>query len=162
MRLHGVKVLIAHLRPRHRYMPRRLNEGATVPRMIGHRLMGTSLLFTGEFAQSRPHFDKAIALYDPVEHKPLAMRFGQDLGVPILCNRSWAWWYLGYPNAALVDADCALKLARELDHASTLMFALLVSWTNILTGNYAKAKANVEELSALSDQKVRHFGKHKE
>ena len=134
-------------------------HGATVPRMIGHRLMGTSLLFTGEFAQSRPHFDKAIALYEPVEHRPLAMRFGQDLGVPILCNRSWAWWYLGYPNAALVDADCALKLARELAHASTLMFALLVSWTNILTGNYAKAKANVEELSALSDQKGASFWK---
>ena len=35
---------------------------AAVPLMIGHRLIGTSLLFTGELAASREHFDQAIAL----------------------------------------------------------------------------------------------------
>ena len=49
-------------------------QGATVPLMIGHRLMGTSLLFTGDIAQGRAHYDQAIALYDPAEHRPLATR----------------------------------------------------------------------------------------
>ena len=52
--------------------------------MIGHRLMGMSLLYTGEIAQGRAHFDRAIALYDPAEHRPLATRFGQDVRVAIL------------------------------------------------------------------------------
>jgi hypothetical protein len=44
-------------------------QAATVPRMIGHRLMGPSLLFTGDFTESRAHLDCAFALYDPVEHR---------------------------------------------------------------------------------------------
>ena len=55
-------------------------QGATVPLMIGHRLMGMSLLHTGDIAQGRAHFDQALALYDPAEHRPLATRFGQDTG----------------------------------------------------------------------------------
>ena len=51
-------------------------QGATVPLMVGHRLMGISLLFTGDIAEGRAHFDQAIALYDPAEHRPLATRFG--------------------------------------------------------------------------------------
>ena len=53
-------------------------QGATVPLMIGHRLMGISLLCTGDIAEGRAHLDQAIALYDPAEHRPLATRFGQD------------------------------------------------------------------------------------
>ena len=100
-------------------------QRATVPLMIGHRLMGTSLLFTGDIAEGRAHFDQAIALYDPAEHRPLATRFGQDVGVAILSYRSLALWLLGYPEAALADADHALKDAREIGQAATLMYALL-------------------------------------
>ena len=32
-------------------------QGATIPLMIGIRLMGTSLLFTGEIARGRGHYD---------------------------------------------------------------------------------------------------------
>ena len=99
-------------------------QGATVPLMIGHRLMGISLLCTGDIAEGRAHLDRAIALYDPAEHRPLATRFGQDVGVSILSYRSWALWFLGYPEAALADADQALKDAREIGQAATLMFAL--------------------------------------
>ena len=78
-------------------------QRATVPLMIGHRLMGISLLFTGDIAEGRAHLDQAIALYDPAEHRPLATRFGQDVGVATLSYRSWALWLLGYPEAALGD-----------------------------------------------------------
>ena len=33
-------------------------------------------------------------------------------------------WTLGYPEAALADADHALEDAREMGHSATLMFAL--------------------------------------
>ena len=38
--------------------------------------------------------------------------------------RSWALWMLGYPEAALADSDQAIKEAREIGHAATLMHAL--------------------------------------
>jgi len=75
-------------------------QKAVVPLMVGHRLMGASLVFTGSIAQGRVHYDQAFALYDPAEHRPLALRFGQDVRVTILSFRSHALWLLGYPDAA--------------------------------------------------------------
>jgi hypothetical protein len=46
--------------------------------MVGHRLMGMALVFKGEFVQARMHLDRAITLYDPAVHRPLAALFGQD------------------------------------------------------------------------------------
>ena len=130
-------------------------QGATTgPFMIGHRLMGNSLFLTGDLTEGRAHFDQALALYDPAEHRVLAARFGQDIRVAILCNRSWALWLLGYPDAALADVDHALEDAREIGQATTLLYALLhVSVTDIHCGNYATATAVLDELTALAGEK---------
>jgi hypothetical protein len=135
-------------------------QRATVPLMIGHRLMGTSLLCTGDMVESRAHYTQALALYDPVEHRLLAARFGQDVGVAILSYRSLALWMLGYPEAALADAEQAVKDARDNGQAATLMYALLhASWTHILNGTYAAANALLAGLVALADQKGASFWK---
>jgi class 3 adenylate cyclase/predicted ATPase len=129
-------------------------QAATVPLMIGHRLMGQSLLYTGDVAQGRAQYDQAIALYDPVEHRPLATRFGQDVRTAILCYRSFALWLLGYPDAALGDIERALKDAREISHAATLMYALVHAILPYLyCGNYAVASAVADEVVALADEK---------
>ena len=105
-------------------------QSATGPLMIGHRLMGLSLLHTGDIADGRAHLDRAITLYDPAEHRPLATRFGQDVGAATLSWKSLASWLLGYPQAALADAEHALKIAREIGHSATLMYVLNFSaWT---------------------------------
>ena len=135
-------------------------QGATVPLMIGHRIMGTSLLFVGDIAESRAHLDRVIALYDPAEHRPLATRFGQDVRVATLSYRSWALWMLGYPEAALADADYAIKDAREIGQAATLLFALGVSsLAHIFCGNYSVANAKRDEVVALADEKGAPFMK---
>jgi predicted ATPase len=129
-------------------------QRATVPIMIGHRIMGISSLFTGDVAVARAHLDQAIALYDPAEHRPLATRFGVDSRVSILSFRSLALWLLGYPEAALTDADDALKNAREMGQAATLMFALgFASFPYTLFGNYAAVAARAQELVALAEEK---------
>jgi predicted ATPase len=132
---------------------------ATVPLMIGHRMMG-SVLHTGAFAEGRAHLDRAIALYDPAEHRPLATRFGQDVRVAALSYRSWALWMLGYPEAALVDTSAALRDAREIGQAATLMYTLVHAWlTHFECGDYAAANAEADELVALADQKGTSFWK---
>ena len=54
--------------------------------LIARRMTGASLLFTGNIAAGRMHFDRAIALYNPLEDRPLATRFYQDSRVMSL---SW-------------------------------------------------------------------------
>jgi class 3 adenylate cyclase/predicted ATPase len=135
-------------------------QAAKVPLMIGHRIMGISLLHTGDIARGREHLDCAIKLYDPTDHRALAARFGQDARVAILCYRSWALWLLGYPDAALADAEHTLQDAREISQAATLMYALPnASLTHIWCGNYTRAEAFLEELGALADEKSAVFWK---
>ena len=129
-------------------------QGAIGPRMIGHRLMGLCLAVMGDFVKSREHFDQAIALYDAAKHRTFATRFGTDARVSVLSSRSWTLWALGYPEKALADADQALKDAREIAQAATLMHALsFASWTHICCGNYAAAEAQADKVIALADQK---------
>jgi predicted ATPase len=129
-------------------------RGTTVPLMVGHRAMGLSLLYAGDVAQGKAHLDHAIALYDPAEHRPLAIRFAVDARSTSLCHRALALWLLGYPKSALKDAERALEDAREIGQAATLMNAL--AWTPVsLTycGDYAAASEHIDELVALADEK---------
>jgi len=80
--------------------------------------------------------------------------------VGILSYRSRALWLLGYPEAALADADRALHDAREIDHAATLMYALNhAAVAHILCGSYTAAGAELEELLVLADEKSALFWK---
>jgi hypothetical protein len=129
-------------------------RGATVPLMVGHAVTGMSLMFTGNVAEGRAYLDRAIALYDPAEHRPLTTRFGQDHGVEALCIRSWTLWFLGYPEAALADAKDALKNAREIGQAGSLMQALVITASPfILRRDYVAAEAQLAEVVALADEK---------
>ena len=135
-------------------------QGATIPMMIAHRLMGVSLLETGDIAQGREHYDQALALYDPIEHRPLATRLGQDVRVSILSYRSRASWILGYPEAALADAYQALSDARAIGQAAALMYALShAALTHIHCGDYQTANALADNLSVLADEKGALFWK---
>ena len=138
-------------------------QTATGPLVVAHRLMGSSFSTTGDVVQGRKHLDKAITLYDRAEHSPLATRFGQDVGVVILSFRSGTVWVLGYPDAAQADIERALKNAREIGHAPTLMYALYFApWTAIHRGDYVEANARAEELVALGSRKVLRFGRRAE
>jgi tetratricopeptide (TPR) repeat protein len=129
-------------------------QGTTAALTIGHRLMGTSLLYTGQISEGRAHLDRAIALYDPHKHRLLTTRFGHDIRAAALCFRSWTQWLLGYPDAALADADRSLVDAREIGQTAVLMFSLTtVAVTNILCGKYAAATALADELVELAEEK---------
>jgi class 3 adenylate cyclase/predicted ATPase len=129
-------------------------QSSTGPRTMAHRQMGLSLLHTGEIAEGRAYLDRAIALYDPSEHRPFATRFfGQDVGSAILCWRSLALLLLGYPDAALADSKEALKIGRDSGHSATLTYALNFSvFQHVYCGDFAAANTFIEEFNILKDQ----------
>jgi predicted ATPase len=83
-------------------------QKVTAPIMIGHRLVANTLLCMGDAAEGLSHLDRALALYDPVVHRPLATRFGHDVGTAILTFRPLALWLLGFPDTARVQTDRAI------------------------------------------------------
>jgi class 3 adenylate cyclase/tetratricopeptide (TPR) repeat protein len=128
-------------------------QESKAPLTVGHRLMFISLAMTGSLAESRRHADEVLALYDPEEQRALASRFGHDNKVAVLSYRACVSWVVGYPDAAIIDADRALSEAHAISHASTLMFALAVtSLSHVLCGNYAKAEAQIDELINLAGE----------
>jgi class 3 adenylate cyclase/predicted ATPase len=135
-------------------------QGATAPLMVGHQIVGISLMSAGDITEGRAHYDRAISLYDPVEHQPLTTRFGQDSRVVMLSRRSAAEWLLGYPEAALADAERAVRDAREMGHAATLMYALSHGlFARYEGGNYPNATAVFDELIELAEKKGTLFWK---
>ena len=130
-------------------------QAAVAPLMIGHRLTGCSLVHGGEIAKGRAHLDRAIELYDPVEHGELATRFGQDVRVAAWSYRALTLWLLGHPDTALTDVENALKDARKTGHAATLLYALTCTdLTQIACRKYEAVRAQSDEAIALADEKV--------
>ena len=128
-------------------------QGTTAPLLMAHRAMGIAMFYTGNIIGGRVHLEQAIALYDPAEHRPLAVRFGTDVRVHALSYRSWALWLLGYHEAALADADHALKEARGIAQAASLMNTLAITqFTHAFSGRFTTANAHVNELAALADE----------
>ena len=120
-----------------------------------------ALALTGDFVDGKDHYDRALAIYDPVEHRAIATRSGRDVGVTVLSFRSACLWLLGYPAASRNDAERAVKNARETGQATTLMYALyFASDSHMLCGNYAAANAQVDEVIALADEEGPRIGKH--
>jgi class 3 adenylate cyclase/predicted ATPase len=125
----------------------------SAPLLLAHRVMGGSLAILGELQAARLHLDQAVALYVAAEHRSLATRFGQDIGVAALGYRSWVLYRLGYPESALWDSEEALKSARELGQIGTLAYALLfASMVNLLRGGFGVAEDRADELLVLSEK----------
>jgi tetratricopeptide (TPR) repeat protein len=93
--------------------------------LVGHRLVGSALLFTGNYPAAFSHLDRAMALSRPEEHRELAFRFGADIGITAECVRAWALWHRGYPDQARRALQEGVQHARQSVHRHTLAYALI-------------------------------------
>ena len=113
-----------------------------------------ALALMGDLVVGKEHYDRALAIYDPAEHRPLTTRSGRDIRVALLATRSGCVWLLGYPAASLNDGERALKNARETGQATTMFKALhQASFNCTMCGHYAAANAHADELVALADER---------
>jgi class 3 adenylate cyclase/predicted ATPase len=147
---------------------RALDQIATLPatpalhgeEIMLHVAFANALALTGDPVRGKEHYDRALAIYDPAEHRPLMTRSGRDVGVATLSSRSGCLWNLGYPGTSLKDGERAVKNARETGQASTLLYALhQVALDHMLCRNYAAAHAHVDELIALADERGAQYWK---
>ena len=118
-------------------LKRALDQIATLPATLALRreeikiqlAFGNALTLMGDHVGGKERYDRALAIYDPAEHRPLTTRSGRDVGVTLLSVRSWCLWQLGYPAASRNEGERAVNEAREIGQAATLMYALWwASW----------------------------------
>ena len=136
-------------------LKRALDQIATLPATPALRreeiklqvVFGNALTLMGDFVNGKQHFDRALAIYDPAEHRPLTTRSGRDVGVTLLSDRSGCLWQLGYPAASRNEGERAVNEAREIGHAATLMYALRwASWSRIRMGLILKHSRSLMNL----------------
>ena len=128
------------------------SQATSGPCLIGHRILGSSLMVVGNYREALPHLALSASLYQPNEHREFAFRYGQDVGATALCYLAWALWHNGFLAQAGLTADRAIRHAREFGHAHTLVYTLWHAATVSLLGRDAvrvAALANeVVEISA--------------
>ena len=93
--------------------------------MRSHLALEVMYIHLGEFVHSLEHFDKALLLYDPSQHRDDAFLYTQNPGVSMRCFGAWTLWFLGKPDRALQRIEEALDLAREISEPHTLCRAFL-------------------------------------
>jgi class 3 adenylate cyclase/predicted ATPase/DNA polymerase III delta prime subunit len=126
----------------------------TVPLMVAHRVMGSTLLTVGDFQCSADHFENAIKLSGHGK-EPLYNLYMVDPQAASLLLLSWDLWFLGYPDRSLARVSEALDLAQQLDHPYTIAFAqYMTSVVHLLRGN-AAAAFEVAETSLEVSQEQR-------
>jgi hypothetical protein len=100
------------------------SQPSSGPLLVGHRILGHSLIYSGDYRAALAHFETAVSLHLPDEHRDSAFHYGQDIGVSAFVMLSWALWHRGYPDQSARAADRALAYSRQLGHAHTLAYAL--------------------------------------
>jgi class 3 adenylate cyclase/predicted ATPase len=143
-------------------LKRALGQIATLPatpalrgeEIMLHVAFANAMALTGNSVDGKEHYDRALAIYDPAEHRPLTTRSGRDIGVSLLSSRASCLHNLGYHAASRNDAERAVKNARETGQASSLSFALQhAGFLYTMWGNYAAANALADELIAVADER---------
>jgi predicted ATPase/class 3 adenylate cyclase len=104
-------------------------EGGNSALFYAHRAVGVSSLPYGRLTAVRAHMERALALYDPVEHRDLAVLYAFDPHVVCLDYLSRALLPLGYPEQAVARHGEALAEGRQLAHLTTLAFTLFFGCT---------------------------------
>ena len=97
-------------------------KGTRADRMVGHRLLGTSLL-DGETEKARDHLERAAKLYDATADRATAVIYGTDVQVTSLSNLCVSCWLLGRVTEAVAHGQDALEYADRLSHAHTFGYA---------------------------------------
>lgn len=88
-----------------------------------HFSAGATLLWRGHFADSRPHWEQVLALYDAQSHGSHALLYGLDPKVGSLSYGARTLWMLGYPEQALATAGEAISIAERIEHPFSLASA---------------------------------------
>ncbi len=129
------------------------SQQEVVPRLVGHRISGSSSLVGGSPSAALQHLDQAWALFAPSRDSASTFVYGQDIGVTIESFQAWASCLSGYPDRAGKWATGAVSRAQGVNHAMTLAYALFFS---ALTAFQLRDRRFFErlttELEALTDE----------
>jgi predicted ATPase len=121
-----------------------LREPEAVLEMQASSTAGYNLAQAGRPALALPHLERALALYEPAEHRQLALVYGEDPGVGCHQWAAYTTWLMGYPDRARHHAGEARRLAQELGYPNDIAQA---TWFATAVHVFCRDLDRVRELS---------------
>lgn len=127
-------------------------------RCVAHRAIAVAANALGDFERAREHGGRALAAYQPERDRDSAAEFAHHIGVAALTHRALADWHLGHREDALTGAADALAVARRLEHANTLAYALYFNaYLQLLGRRGDAAMAYAAELVPFADERFMEY-----
>jgi class 3 adenylate cyclase/type II secretory pathway predicted ATPase ExeA len=118
--------------------------------MVGHRVLGASLLGEGWVARARIHLEQALAYHDAEKDAPLAYVYALDQRLSSMGYLSLALIACGYPDWGMRVSDEARVDALRLDLPTTTGLTLsLRLGAHMLRRDPAGMRGTAEELGEL-------------
>jgi predicted ATPase/class 3 adenylate cyclase len=90
-------------------------------------LTGWGLFYLGELREARAHLERALSLYDPEAHRPLATLYNGEPAMSASGVLAHVLWLLGYPDQALAMSRFSLQRIEGLGHLHSEIMANAVS-----------------------------------
>lgn len=116
-----------------------------------HTLLGVTLHPEGKFSDARSALNRAIALYDPEQHRDHGTRFGMDSLVLAKTLLAHLCWFSGDSNAALQLVASGIEWTREVGHVPSLAIGLLYgAQVQQFLGNKAAVRDMTEEILSMA------------
>jgi predicted ATPase len=133
------------------FLSRAKTSSDAIVLMVGHRMMGSTLLTIGEFTEARRHFEESIALSKSEGKRPVHELYMVEPQVASLLLLSWDLWFLGHADQALARVSEALALAQGLTQPYSIAFAhYMTSVVHLLRGDPAHAQESAEQSLEMS------------
>ncbi len=125
--------------------------------MVGHRVLGMSLVGHGEVLMARTHLERALALHDAEKDAPLAYVYAVDQRLSAMGYLSLALIQCGYPDQGMRVSDDARADLLHLNLSNTTGFTLsLRLGAHMLRRDRAALRVTAEELLALAGRHAQH------
>lgn len=97
----------------------------TMPRQVGHRMVGTASLVAGLVPLAVQHLEQSLALFDPQRDTGSALVYGQDASAAASTYFGFAMLLAGFPEKSRDHGCKAVDRGHAVNHANTLGFTLL-------------------------------------
>ncbi|MDM0105382.1 adenylate/guanylate cyclase domain-containing protein [Variovorax sp. J22R24] len=132
-------------------------------RVIGHRMLGMSLMVQARAVEARAEIDRSLALYVPERDAATTRMFGQNTEVHSKSLLSFTLFCLGDVDQALVVGVDALRTADALRHPHSTAIPLVYvgGWVFGMCGATEAMRAESRRLLQLAEEhRLRGFRAH--
>lgn len=128
-------------------------EARTMECEVGHRIVGFTCLWQGDFSEAQANLVEALSTYDPKRGPEAGFRFGGDIGASARVFLAITKWLLGEVEPARALIEEAVAHAMKTGHVPTQVVTyVFTAHFEMIRGDAEAARRYAEIVVKLSQQ----------